>query len=261
MIFSGYGFNSEDETKFGFELAGALADIVHINDLISGNKRLSNYQILAFPGGFSYGDDTGSGNGYANKVRNHLWENVAKFIVKDKLIIGICNGFQTLVNLGLVPAISKKYGERQSALMHNESARLITRWLDLKVENNSPWLTNLSQFSLPIAHGEGKFFASEKTLRILNRKQMVALRYCAGEICEYQDLPANPNGSTDNIAGICDETGRIFGLMPHPERGMFFTQRPDWPLLKEQAHRAGTPIPQFATGLQIFQNAVDYFIT
>lgn len=259
LIFSGYGFNSEDETKFGFELAGAQADIVHINDLISGAKKLSQYQILTFPGGFSYGDDTGSGNAYANKVRNHLWDKLTKFIEKDTLIIGICNGFQVIVNLGLVPAINKQYGERQAALMHNESARLITRWLDLQVEAESPWLKNLSTFSLPIAHGEGKFFAPEKTLRLLNKNGQVALRYAHGEICEHLQLPANPNGSLENIAGICDETGRILGLMPHPERGMFFTQLPHWPLLKERAKRSGQLLPQYAYGLQIFQNAVDYF--
>lgn len=259
LIFSGYGFNSEDETKFGFELAGASCDIVHINDLISGKYRLSDYQITVFPGGFSYGDDTGSGNAYANKVRNHLWGEIVQFAEKDKLVIGICNGFQVLVNLGLVPAVNKDYGKRQVALMHNASARLVTRWTDLQVQTKSPWLANISELSLPVAHGEGKFFAPKKTLQLLNKKGIIALRYIAGETATYLDLPKNPNGSTEDIAGICDETGRIFGLMPHPERGMFFTQLPHWPYLAEQAKRKGEPLPTYAYGLQIFQNAVDYF--
>ena len=112
LVFSGYGLNCEEETKYGFELAGGTADIIHINDLIGGRVKLSDYQILAVPGGFSYGDDTGSGNAYANKLRNHLWQDFLRFIKQDKLIIGICNGFQILVNLGLLPALNKDYGRR-----------------------------------------------------------------------------------------------------------------------------------------------------
>ena len=113
LILSGYGINCEEETKFAFEQAGAQADIVHVNDLIDGHKKLADYQILAFPGGFSFGDDTGSGNAYANRVRNHLWEEVQKFMQGDKLAIAICNGFQIMVNLGLLPALDGQYGTRQ----------------------------------------------------------------------------------------------------------------------------------------------------
>lgn len=256
LIFSGYGLNSEDETAYGFELAGASADIVNINDLIDGTFKLKNYQILAFPGGFSYGDDTGAGNAYANKLRNHLWEEVQKFLDRDTLIIGICNGCQIVANLGLVPAFEKQYGERQVALLHNQSARLITRWLDMKVVANSPWLKGIKTLSLPIAHGEGRFFATRENLNKLKKNKQIALQYIKGEISTYLDLPANPNGSIDDIAGVTDETGKVLALMPHPERGMFFVQRPDWQVIKQKKKKLPTEGP----GLQIFKNAVKYFV-
>lgn len=259
LIFSGYGLNCEEETQYAFQLAGARAEIVHINDLIDKRKQLSDYQVLAVPGGFSYGDDTGSGNAYAGKLRNHLWSDVEMFLKKKGLIIGICNGFQILSNLGLLPAIGSRYGEREIALIHNSSARYAVRWVDVQAENESPWLRDIDAFSVAIAHGEGKFYASEATLKQLQRKKLIALRYIKGAICRYQDLPANPNGATGDIAGITDETGRIFGLMPHPERAMFFTQLPNWPILKEQYLRAGKPLPKHGPGLKIFQNAVSFF--
>lgn len=250
LVFSGYGLNCEDETKFAFELVGAKADIVHINDLILESKKLKNYQILAIPGGFSYGDDTGSGNAFANRIKNHLWNQLQSFINKDRLVIGICNGFQILVNLGL-------FG--QVALTHNNSARYTVRWVDLKVEGKSPWLRDLKNLSLPIAHGEGRFFALPQTLKKLKTKDLIALRYVKGEICNYQNLPTNPNGSLDGIAGIRDKSGRVLGLMPHPERAIFFTHLPNWPLIKEKYKRRGKKIPKFGPGLAIFKNGVRYF--
>jgi phosphoribosylformylglycinamidine synthase len=259
LVFSGYGLNSEEETAYGFQLAGADAEIVHINDIIDGKKKLEEYQILSFPGGFAYGDDTGAGNAYANKVKNHLWEAVEKFIQKDKLIIGICNGCQIVTNLGLIPAFSKKYGDREFALLNNTSARFTTRWTDMQVTSDSPWLKGIKKLSLPIAHGEGRFSSTKENLANLHKNKQIALQYIAGEMCEYLDLPTNPNGSIDDIAGLTDETGKILGLMPHPERGMFFVQRPDWSLLKEQYKRTKRKLPTEGPGLQIFKNAVQYF--
>src|SRR3989338_2685742 len=141
LILSGYGINCEEETAFAFRKAGASSEIVHINDLIEKNRLLRNYQILVFPGGFSYGDDTGAGNALANRIKNHLWDEVRNFAESDKLAIGICNGFQVMVNLGLLPAIGKNYGERQAALVHNDSARYIDRWVDLEFQNHSFWTT------------------------------------------------------------------------------------------------------------------------
>jgi len=259
LILSGYGLNCEDETKYAFELAGGQGKIVHINDLIKNKNQLNDFQIMAIPGGFAYGDDTGAGNAYGLKLKNHLWENISKFVTKDKLVIGICNGFQVLVNLGLVPALNKKYGERQVALLPNESTRYTTGWFDLKVENDTPWLAGIEKITLPIAHGEGKFFANKEILSEINKKNLVALKYDK----------VNPTGTLENIAGITDESKRIFGLMPHPERAMFFTQLPNWPLLKEEILRkrpsfvktsAGKEkLPKFGPGLQIFKNGVKYF--
>lgn len=259
IILTGYGINCEEETAYAFELAGAQAEVVHINDLIDGYKSLNNYQILAFPGGFSYGDDTGSGNAFANRIKNHLCEEMEHFIQQDRLAIGICNGFQIMVNLGLLPAPEEGYGKEQIALMHNDSARYLDRWVDLEIQNESPWLKGIESLSLPIAHGEGKFFASSDILRKLSKKKLVALMYAKGEMCEYQNLKANPNGSLKNIAGVTDESGRLLGLMPHPERAIFFNQLPNWPLMKERYRREGEALPKFGPGLNIFKNAVQYF--
>lgn len=249
IILSGYGLNCESETKYAFELAGAKGKIVHINDLINNKNLLKEFQILAIPGGFAYGDDTGSGNAYSLKIKNHLWQEVLKFAERDRLVVGICNGFQILVNLGLLPAIDKKYGERQVALLPNISTRYTTGWPDLKIVNDTPWLSGINKISLPIAHGEGKFFASNKVLKQLNKKKLIAAKYII-----------NPTGTLENIAAITDESKRIFGLMPHPERAIFFTQLPNWPYLKEKYLREGKKVPEFGPGLQIFENGVNYFL-
>lgn len=252
LIMSGYGLNCEEETKYAFEKAGGSADVVHINDLIEGVKKLKDYQIMAFPGGFSYGDDTGSGNAFASKMKSHLSEKIHQFVEQDHLIIGICNGFQILAHLGLFPI--------QFALTHNDSARYTVRWVDMRVENKSPWLQGIDTISLPIAHGEGKLFADNGTLSTLNKKNLVALRYTKGEICKYQMLPANPNGSLEDIAGITDESGKLFGLMPHPERALSFTNMPQWTYLKEKYMREKKAMPKTGPGLAIFKNAVNYFL-
>lgn len=259
IVFSGYGLNCEEETKFAFEMAGADVDIIHINDLIAKDYDLKNYQILAIPGGFAYGDDTGSGNAYALKLKNHLWDEIENFVRKDRLVIGICNGFQVLVNLGLLPALDGQYGKREVALLHNDNARYTVRWIDLKIENETPWLKDIKEISLPIAHGEGKFYADDKILQELNKKLLIAARYTEGEICTHQSLEYNPNGSFEDIAAITDESGRILGIMPHPERAIFFTQLPIWPYLAEKYKREGKKIPKEGPGLKIFQNAVKYF--
>lgn len=259
LVLSGYGINCEEETKFAFELAGAKGEIVHINDLISGEKRLKDYQIMAFPGGFSYGDDTGAGNAFANRMRNNLWEEVVSFVKGDNLVIGICNGFQIIVNLGLLPSFGSKYGERKVALIDNDKPCYIDRWVDLKVEGNSYWLKGIEKVSLPIAHGEGKFFALRKDLEKLEEKKLITLKYVKGRVCRYQGLEVNPNGSLKDIAGISDESGRILGLMPHPERAIFFHHLPYWQLLKEKYKREGRKVPLYGPGLKIFKNGASYF--
>lgn len=260
LVLSGYGFNCEPETKYAFEAAGGKADIVHVNDVIDTKFSLKDYQILALGGGFAYGDDTGAGNAYANKMRNHLWEDLLQFIDQDKLIIGICNGFQVLMNLGLVPAINKKYGAREMGLMPNAIPRYTVRFVDLKIESKkSPWYRGMTSFSLPVANGEGRLYAPEEVMKVINDHDLVGARYFQGEMSTYLNLPYNPNGSIEDIASMTDETGRIMGLMPHPERSMFFTQLPNWELLKEKYKKEGKEIPKYGPGLQIFKNGIEYF--
>lgn len=258
LVMSGYGINCEEETSYAFEKVGAKSEIIHINDLIDGSKKLDDYQILAFPGGFSYGDDTGSGKAFANRIRNNLWQEVKSFVEKDRLVIGICNGFQIMTSLGLLPALNKKYGKVEAALVHNDSARYYDRWVDLQFEGNSPWVQGIS-ISIPVAHGEGKFYAKPETLAELNKKKLIAARYIKGKICSYQNLEANPNGALEDIAGITDETGRLIGMMPHPERAIDFTHLPNWTLIKEYYKRKGEKLPKEGLGLKIFQNAINYF--
>ncbi len=249
IILAGYGLNCEEETAYCFALAGGEAEIVHINDLIDGRKKLSNYQILAVPGGFAYGDDTGSGKAYANKLNNHLGEKLRKFAEADNLIIGICNGFQILTQTGLLPG----------ALVFNDNARYTARWVDVRITGQSSWLKGINKLMLPIAHGEGKFFADKKTLNTLKKKNQIALKYTKGEISSSQNLPFNPNGSLQDIAGVTSYNGRVLGLMPHPERAVFFTQQPDWTLQKEKMTRDGEKIPEYTEAFKIFKNAINYF--
>lgn len=249
LVLSGYGLNCEEETAYGFKLAGGEADIVHINDLVDKLVKLDDYQILAMPGGFSYGDHLGSGKAYASKLKNHLGEDINNFLKKDKLVLGICNGFQILTTLGFLPG----------ALTFNDSARFINRWIDLKVVNNSFWLKNIKKISLPVAHGEGKYYLAEKDLARIKKNNQIAVKYFKGEMFEEYGVEYNPNGSVEDIAGVTDQTGRIFGLMPHPDRCLFFTQLPNWTRLKQKYLQENKPLPKYAAGLQIFENGVGYF--
>jgi len=257
IIMSGYGLNCEEETKFAFDSVDGNADIVHINDLIKKPTMLSKYQILVFPGGFSYGDDTGSGKAYANKFKNHLTKELQEFLSRDTLALGICNGFQIMTNLGILPG----------ALTYNKHGQYIDRWVDLKVAvlpaSGGPWLKNIKKISLPIAHGEGRYVIDKKeypegksTSYGAGKKIMsggeIAFKYVKGEICKFQNLEHNPNGSEHDIAGVLAYNGRVLGMMPHPERGMFAHQSPLWQTSKDKRKKDGA-------GLQIFKNAVNYF--
>ena len=239
IILSGYGLNCEEETKFAFEKVGGVADIVHINDLIETPKVLSGYDIMVFPGGFSYGDDTGSGKAYANKFKNHLSKELEEFLSRDTLVIGICNGFQIITNLGILPG----------ALTHNIKGRYLDRWVDLKVTGKSPWLIGIEEISLPIAHGEGNYVINQKEYKKMKDAGDIAFIYTKGAICNFQNLNINPNGSDYNIAGVLGYSGRVLGLMPHPERAMFPHQSPLWYKNKKVE----------GAGLKIFKNGIDYF--
>ena len=250
LVFSGYGLNCEEETLRAFEMAGARGQIVHINDVIEKPSMLEKVQIIALPGGFSYGDDTGSGRAYGNRLRGHLGGALQKFFDRDTLTIGICNGFQILTAAGILPG----------ALIANDSGRYICRWVDLKMTGESPWLADMERFSVPIAHGEGKYYATPQMLEGLKKDNAIALKYVSGKVSSHLDLLANPNGSIEDIAGVTARGGRILGLMPHPERAVSFFHLPHWTYLKERLARSGEPLPSEGPGLQIFRNAVHYFV-
>lgn len=248
LVMSGYGLNCEAETLCAFINVGCTGDIVHINDLIERPGILKRYNILAFPGGFSYGDDTGSGRAYANKVKNNLQKELQEFVARDTLTIGICNGFQILTHIGLLPG----------TLLHNENARYIDRWVDLVITSDSPWLEGIEKISLPVAHGEGCYFIDPKGKKKLEQDGAIAGRYVKGDTSTFTSLPSNPNGSLDDIAGVTAYNGRVLGLMPHPERAISFLQLPHWTYLKETEF-AGRKIPNNGPGVQLFKNAAKYF--
>lgn len=245
------GTNCDKETAFAFEKTGATADLVHINRLAAGERLLSDYQILAIPGGFTYGDDIASGKILANELKFKLEEDVQKFIKAGKLIIGICNGFQVLVKSGLLPNLSGNFQSIEATLTLNDSAKFEDRWVYLKkVQSKCIWAEGVDEvINLPIAHGEGKFIPKDDSiLRDLKKEGLVVFEY-ADEKGSRKGYPYNPNGSTENIAGICDKTGHIFGLMPHPERHLDSSQSPFW--TRNDAKGPGD-------GFKIFLNGVKF---
>ncbi|MEK6973421.1 MAG: phosphoribosylformylglycinamidine synthase I [archaeon] len=259
LIMSGYGINSEMETKIALERAGMKADIVHINDLIAGKNKMIDYRLLVFPGGFSYGDDTGSGNGYANRLKNNLMEDLREFLDKDNLVLGICNGFQILVNLGILPAFNNEY-KRDVALMNNARGVLECRFVTLKPEANNFWTAGIEKIYCPVAHGEGNFYCQKETLAKMKKKKMIAFKYVKEDLSSANGLyPYNPNGALEDIAGITSENGKVLGIMPHPERALEFTNIYGWPKLKEKLKREGKKLPEESINMKIFRNVADYF--
>jgi phosphoribosylformylglycinamidine synthase subunit PurQ / glutaminase len=267
LVLTGYGLNCDYETDYALRLAGADSRRVHINELIAGRGeaqgiRLADYHILVFGGGFSWADDHGAGVLMAVKMKNHLGAELDRFVHDGNLIIGICNGFQALVNLGLLPGFGAAYRERSVAVTYNDSGNFIDAWVRLTVSPDSPcvFTKGISTIELPVRHGEGKFYAAPKTLEQLFAAHQVVLQY-ADDRGKTADgvWPFNPNGSLHDIAGICDATGRVFGLMPHPEAYNHVTNHPDWTRMKESLARQGKPMDQKeGEGIRVFRNAVDY---
>jgi phosphoribosylformylglycinamidine synthase I len=251
------GTNCDQETAFAFESCGAVSELVHIKKLLEKKISLNDYHILAIPGGFTYGDDIESGRILANEIRIHLGADLQKFIEDGKLVIGICNGFQTLVKAGFLPGpigvdeIDSQKEVQKVTLTNNDNVKFEARWSYLEVDGKSPWTQDLKEIVyFPVAHAEGKFVPkNDLVLDALKNNGQVAFRYCNvnGEAPNY---PENPNGSVDDIAGITDATGRILGLMPHPERHFHFFNHPNWTRRKKNG--------QFGDGQKIFQNGVDY---
>jgi phosphoribosylformylglycinamidine synthase len=259
LIMSGFGINSEMETQAALARAGMESDIVHINDLIGGRKRMADYRLLVFPGGFSYGDDTGAGNAYANRVRNNLTKDVEQFLCGDNLVLGICNGFQILANLGLVPAFDRQCN-REIALMPNRKGVLECRFVTIRPAAENHWTRGIERICCPVSHGEGNFSCTKETLQRIRRQKMIAFTYCREDLSPANgEYPYNPNGSVEDIAGITSADGKVLGMMPHPERAMDFTNLYDWPLKKEQMKRQGMAVPQESMNMQFFKNVVDFF--
>ena len=245
------GTNCDQETAYSFEAFGAKSELVHVKQLLSGQVDLKDYHILAIPGGFTYGDDIESGRILANELRLKLGTKLKKFIKDKKLVIGICNGFQVLVKAGVLPGVGAKSGTGQNVtLTSNDSNKFEARWVHLKVNGKSVWTKDLKDVVyFPMAHAEGKFMASRETLKILKKNEQVAFSYVS-EDGEAPVYPENPNGSDEHIAGVTDKTGRVLGLMPHPERHFRFHHHPSWTRLGKKS--------EYGDGAQIFKNGVEY---
>lgn len=262
IVLAGYGQNCDIETAYAFELAGAKAERIHINTLIDKPDIINDYDVMAFGGGFSWGDDHGAGVVQATRMRTHLGERLVRFIESGKLVIGICNGFQCLVNLGLLPGIGRDYTKRSVALTNNDCGNFRDDWVYLSVNVASPcvFTRSLELMELPVRHGEGKFFAEESMMNELEKNGQIAVRYAKKDGTPANgSFPENPNGALRDVAGICDQSGRVFGLMPHPEAFCHFSNHPEWTYRKEAAKRKGMSesVPE-PDGLKIFRNAVDY---
>ncbi len=261
LIVRAPGANCDGETAHAFTLAGGRPDLLHINRLLEQPNLYSQYQILCIPGGFTYGDDIASGRILANLIRHHLADAMAEFKEAGKLVLGICNGFQVLIKSGLLLADDRRHGP-PATLAWNASGKFEDRWVQLRVDGSKcVFLKEIDAMYLPVAHGEGRFVArSPETLDELDRDGQLVLRYVAhrpagaavatGSHGGATPYPDNPNGAERDVAGVCDPTGRVFGLMPHPERHVDPTQHPRW-----TRGEARTP----GDGLQVFANAVEFF--
>ena len=248
------GTNCDQETKHAFELAGATTELAHINWLSASDTPLANIQILALPGGFTYGDDIAAGKVLAVELMHSMRRHLQDFIYGGGIIIGICNGFQVLVKTGLLPdARIAPAAERPLTLTHNDSGKFEARWVRLQAPHNTVCVFAASDegLEMPVAHGEGKLVARDpQVIKELIENGQIAYRY-AGRNGAVPVYPEDPNGSVDNIAGICDKTGRVFGLMPHPERFVAGYQHPRWT-------REGRQDAE-GDGLRLFRRAVEYF--
>jgi phosphoribosylformylglycinamidine synthase len=251
LVLRAPGTNCDAETAFAFECAGGAPEVVHLNRWLDAPRLADGFQVLCIPGGFSYGDDVAAGRIFGNQLRHHLAETLAAFRDAGKLILGICNGFQVLIKSGLLDS-DDEHGPA-ATLAWNATGRFIDRWVDLKVAGDRcVFLAGIEEMFLPIAHAEGQFVGrDEASLDGLERNGQLVLRYCAKpQAAGCAAGSHNPNGAARDVAGMCDRTGRVFGLMPHPERHIDGTHHPQW---------TRRPIGEEGDGLAVFRNAVRYF--
>jgi len=257
LVITGFGLNCERETTCALAQAGATTEMVHLNDLLDGRRDLAEFHILAFIGGFSFGDHIGAGTVFANRIRHRMRDQLEAFVASGKLVIGICNGFQTITRLGLVPATGGMTFEQQVALAENDQGVFRDSWVMLRANPASPcvFTRGVDLLPLPIRHGEGKFVPRDDALLAeLEERNLIVFRYADpenGEPTAY--FPDNPNGSVNAIAGICDPTGRLFGLMPHPEAYLSPYNHPHW-----TRQKLNGVLPEKGLGQVIFDNAVAF---
>ncbi|MEM6691802.1 MAG: phosphoribosylformylglycinamidine synthase subunit PurQ [Planctomycetota bacterium] len=260
LVLRAPGTNCDEETAFAFEQAGAVCERLHVNRLTENPAVGDRYQILCFPGGFSYGDDIAAGRILANQLHNHLGEFVDTFVhgAGDRLVLGICNGMQIMMRLGVLTGDASTDDASPATLTWNNHGRFEDRWVHLGVDPKTPcvFTRGIESMYLPIAHAEGKFVAKDaEVLQHLKTEGRLALRYAMPNESEVSDellpFPHNPNGADLNVAGVCDSSGRVFGLMPHPERHIHPTHHPQWTRRKDQ--------PSHGDGLALFKNAVEWF--
>ncbi len=266
IVLRAAGINCDMETEYALQLTGAQAKRVHINRIIEDKNLLEQYQIIVIPGGFSYGDDVAAGKILANQIVHHLYEPIQKFIDDGKLVLGICNGFQALVKAGILPGSNKKSAtegtenteKNQSVtITYNDSGKFEDRWVYLSPQTyKCIFIEPGRQIYLPIAHGEGKVVTKDQqTLENLKAEKQIAFKY-VDENGNEGEYPVNPNGSMDSIAGLTDSTGRVLGLMPHPERHVRKTQHPHWSRIRGARDEGrGT---KDSDGMTIFNNAVKF---
>ncbi|TYO99737.1 phosphoribosylformylglycinamidine synthase subunit I [Geothermobacter ehrlichii] len=261
VVIAGNGTNCEREVAFACRLAGAeVADIVHIAEFLAGRVRLEDYHFLNLAGGFLDGDDLGSAKAGANRLLHapvaggpSMAEQIRRFVEDGKLIMGVCNGFQLMVKMGLLPALDGNLMQQSATLTFNDSGRFEDRWTYLAVDGASPcvYTRGLDGLYLPVRHGEGKFVpASDEVLARIEAEHLAPLRYADEQLRPTMDYPLNPNGSTRAIAGVCDPTGRLFGLMPHPEAYLHRTHHPRWTREED--------LPEEGMGLWLYRNAVQF---
>lgn len=264
LILRGPGTNCDQETAYAFELAGSETETLHLNQLLAQPSRLHDFQVLCLPGGFSFGDDLGAGRVFGFKLEQQLGEMMRQFHDEGKLILGICNGFQILLSCGLLVS-PRPDGVRRATLATNDCGHFLNRWVYLETTSSKcVFLQGIQRMVMPMAHAEGKFLTDgpETTTELMAHDQL-ALRYVAPQPDEPSlgDWPANPNGAMLDLAGVSDPSGRILGLMPHPERHITRTQHFQWTRLAARGLGEGTawPTSWAQDGMGVFRNAVNYF--
>jgi phosphoribosylformylglycinamidine synthase len=257
LIITGLGLNCEAEIEAGFRMAGASPRQVHLLDVLQTGEGpgLADFHVLAFIGGFAFGDHLGAGFVFANKIRWRLYDQLVEFIENGGLALGVCNGFQTMVRLGLLPGLDGDYRTPRASLAPNDRLGYRDAWIRLAFDSASPcfWTRGIDRMDLPARHGEGKFLAqSADLLQRLEADHQIVARYVGPDDRPTEEWPQNPNGSPGGVAGICDPSGRLFGLMPHPDAYLYPFHHPHW-----QQRRLEGALPDEGEGIAIFRNGVD----